>query len=94
MKFVAIINYAPDKAAIKAVGTAHHDYFRGLLDSGHLFAAGPLVDGAGALWIYEAETSEEADKRVRDDPYNAAGVFLKWQIHPLAYWSSKTHKGA
>ena len=89
MKFVAIIDYTSDKAAIKAAGSAHREYFRGLLDSGHLFAAGPLADDAGALWIYEAETPSEADKRVRDDSYNAAGVFLKWQIHPVAYWPAK-----
>ena len=93
MKFVAIIDYASNKAAVEAAGSTHRDYFRGLLDSGHLFAAGPLADDAGALWIYEAETPSEADKRVRDNPCNAARVFLKWQIHPVACWSAKAHKG-
>jgi hypothetical protein len=58
-----------------------------------LFAAGPFTDDSGALWIYEAETLDQAENRIEDDPYHAAGVILKWQIHPLAYWSAKEHKG-
>ena len=56
MKFVAVIDYASDKAAIKAVGSAHRDYFRGLLDRGHLLGAGTFADDPGTVWIYEAET--------------------------------------
>ena len=93
MKFVAIIDYSSDQAAIKTVGPAHRDYFRGLLASGHLLGAGPLADDAGAVWVYEAETPAEAEQRIQDDPYNAAGVFSKWQIHAVAYWSAKASQG-
>ncbi len=94
MKFAALITYGPDKKAAKDVFPGHRAYLRSLLDDGRLAAAGPLADGAGALWVFEAETLADADAVVRGDPSHAAGVFAAWQIHPLAYWSAKEAKGA
>jgi len=94
MKFAAMIEYSSDREAAKSNGPAHHDYMRSLLDDGRLFAAGPLADHLGALWIFEAETLDGAEELIRTDPYNAAGVFLNWKIRPLSSWSAKEHKGA
>ena len=93
MKFVALIEYNENADQMGTAGPRHHDYLHGLLDSGQLFAAGPFAEKAGALWVYEAETLEQAEDKVRDDPYNAAGVFSTWRIQPLAYWSARLHKG-
>jgi uncharacterized protein YciI len=54
-----------------------------------LLAAGPFTDNAGALNVYEAETLEQVDKRLRGDPFHAAGVMVKWHIQPLTDWSAK-----
>lgn len=94
MKFAAIIEYSLDKKAVKDVFPEHRKYLRSLLEGGQLFGAGPLADNAGALWVVEAETLEHAEQLIRDDPSHAAKVFVKWQIHPLAYWSAKEAKGA
>ena len=70
MKFVVVIEYNGNTDQIGPVGPRHHDYLRGLL-----FAAGPSTGKAGASWIYEAETLEQADNMIRNDPYHAAGMF-------------------
>ena len=67
MKFAVFIDYAPDKESINALGPAHRQYLRGLLDQGQLFAAGPFTDLLGALWVYEAETPERAEALIQGD---------------------------
>ncbi len=94
MKIAAIIEYAQDKEKIKAIAPVHRQYLRGFLENGQLRAAGPFAGHAGALWILEVETTEEAEEIIKADPYAAAGVFVKWQIRPLSYWSAKEAKGA
>lgn len=93
MKYAATIEYSADKEKVRSMGAAHHNYLLGLLNSGHLFAAGPFNDDLGALWVYDAESLEQAEAMIEADPYHAAGIFVRWQIHPLSYWSAKEHKG-
>ena len=89
MKFAAVIDYGADRDAVKAGFAEHRAYFRSLLESGQLLAAGPMAEEKGAIWIFQAETPEDAERVVAGDPYYPAGVFVKWQILPLAYWSAK-----
>ena len=37
---------------------------------------------SGALIIYEAATREEAESFLKGDPFNQAGIFLKYVIRP------------
>jgi uncharacterized protein YciI len=94
MKIATIMECSQDKDKIKAFAAAHRQYFRDFLDNGQLRVAGPLTDNAGALWILEVETTEEVETIIKGDPYFTAGVFVKWQIIPLAYWSAKEAKGS
>ena len=94
MKFAAIIEYGPDKEKVKIHHPAHRAYLRGFLENGQLRAAGPFVDDAGALWVLDAESAEAAEEIVKGDPYVVAGVLVKWQIRPIAYWSAQEAKGA
>lgn len=94
MKFAAIIEYGPDKEKVKTYHAAHREYLRQFLENGQLRAAGPFADDAGALWILDAETAEAAEEIVQADPYVAAGVLVKLQIRPIAYWSAQEAKGA
>ena len=93
MKFAVRIDYAPERERLLSGAPAHRVYFRGLLADGRLLAAGPFTDDAGALWISQADTPEQAEQMVRNDPYAASGVFANWQVHRLAYWSAEAHKG-
>lgn len=82
MKFAAFIDYKQDRETIERVRPTHRQYLRSLLDTGKLFASGPFTDDSGALIIYEADTAEQAEAILKGDPFNAAGIFVKWKIMP------------
>lgn len=80
MKFAADIVYTRDAAKIAETRPAHREYLKGLLDSGHLAISGPFTDDSGGLLVYEAETQEEAEALLRNDPFTKAGVFVSWTM--------------
>ncbi len=82
MKFAAIIEYLQDKAKVEAIRPDHRQYLRSLKEKGQLAATGPFTDESGALIIYEAATKEEAEALIKADPFNQAGVFLKYTLRP------------
>jgi uncharacterized protein len=93
MKVVAIIEYNGIKEQIHAHYEAHREYLRQFLTNEQLRAAGPFADNAGALWVLEVQTTDEAEEMVKRDPFVEAGVIVNWQIRPLDYWSAKAAKG-
>jgi uncharacterized protein YciI len=90
MKFAAVIEYCPDKAKILEVRPAHREYLTGVVKSGRLVVGGPYIDDSGAIIIYEAESVEEAEKLLRDDPFAKQGVFVSWTIRPWKVVMSNT----
>ena len=94
MKVVAIIEYSGVEEQVQAHHKAHREYLRQFLTNEQLRAAGPFSDDAGALWVLEVQTAEEAEEIVKGDPFVAAGVIVSWQVRPLAYWSAQAAKGA
>lgn len=51
--------------------------------SGKIVMAGPMTDFAGSLFVVEAESQEEAERKIAADPYIAAGVFQRTEVHPF-----------
>jgi uncharacterized protein YciI len=82
MKWAAVIEYSTDTAKVEAARPAHRAYLTELLRSGRLACSGPFTDEPGALIVYEAESKEEAEELIRNDPFHAAGVFVRWQLRP------------
>lgn len=82
MKFAALIEYSQDQALVSAHRPAHRAYLTSLVEKNQLFASGPTEDGYGALIVYEADTPEAVEALIAADPFNAAGVFLKWTVRP------------
>jgi uncharacterized protein YciI len=82
MKFAAIIEYAQDKAKIAEVRPTHRQYLAGLRERGQLAASGPFTDDSGALIVYEAASKEEAESFLKADPFNQAGIFVRYQLRP------------
>ena len=82
MKFAAIIEYLQDKAKIAEVRPVHRQYLVSLKEKGQLAASGPFTDDSGALIVYEAATKEEAEALLKGDPFNQAGIFVKYVIRP------------
>ena len=62
MKFANYIGYVDDQDAVAAIRPTHRAYLAGLLESGQLAVAAPFDDGAGALFVYEAESIVIAEK--------------------------------
>ena len=93
MKVSAIIEYIKDEEKIKATHPAHRIYLRTFLENGKLLAAGPFSDNAGALWVLEVQSVEEAEEIVKGDPFVLANVIVSWKIRPFMYWSAKESKG-
>ena len=80
MKYAAVIEYIPDAEKVQLIRPRHREYLRGLKEGGRLAASGPFVDGSGALIIYEAESHEQAEQLLTEDPFHQAGVFEAWVI--------------
>lgn len=85
MKHFAIIAWdAPDSAAARtSARAAHFARIEGIMDS--LAIAGPLKDASGAftgsLVIVKAEDEAGARAILEADPYFAAGVWARFEIH-------------
>ena len=82
MKFAAIIDYGPDLSKIHEIRPTHRLYLGELLKNGKLAISGPFVDDSGALIVYEADSQEEAETLIANDPFSKAGVFAHWRIKP------------
>jgi uncharacterized protein len=90
MKFANYIRYIDDQDAISAIRPTHRSYLAGLLEHGQLAAAGPFLDGSGALFIYEADTIDAARELAAADPYTVGGVIKQQTITPWQLVYSNT----
>ena len=50
--------------------------------NGQLAASGPFTDDSGALIVYEAPSTAEAEKLLQGDPFNQNGIFVKYVLRP------------
>lgn len=82
MIYAAIAKYTPDAFLIAKARPAHREYLTGLRDQGKLVISGPFANDVGGLLVYEAETSDQVEQLIRDDPFAKQGVFLSWEIRP------------
>jgi uncharacterized protein YciI len=82
MKYAAVIEYIQDREKVEAARPAHRAYLAGLVEKNQLFAAGPFLDGYGALIVYEADSPEAVEALMKADPFHAAEVFVRWTVRP------------
>lgn len=93
MLYVLIGEDAPDSLAARmAARPAHLARLEALRDAGRLFVAGPMpaIDSpdpgpagfTGSLVIAEFGSLQEAEAWLADDPYVAAGVFVRTSTRP------------
>jgi uncharacterized protein YciI len=90
VKYANYIRYVDDQEAIAAIRPTHRAYLADLLAQGKLAAAGPFTDGAGALFIYEAENADVAEEFAAKDPYTVGGVIAEHTIKPWQLVYSNT----
>ncbi|PZE21402.1 YciI family protein [Paenibacillus xerothermodurans] len=69
MKYFAVFlpMLSPDKS--QEFRAQHLEFLAEKRKEGKIFANGRFVDGAGGLVIYMAETEEEVQQMVQQDPY-------------------------
>lgn len=79
--FAVVYTYGPpEEQAVHR--PAHREYLGELLSRGSLLVSGPYTDGTpAALLIFRAESAEEVEALLRQDPMHLNGVVLDWQIH-------------
>jgi uncharacterized protein YciI len=82
MIYAAICKYTPDSSIIAKTRPSHREYLTELQARDKLVISGPFSDDKGGLLVYEADSVEEVDKMVREDPFAIHGVFLSWEIRP------------
>jgi uncharacterized protein YciI len=80
MKYAALIQYTPDAATIAAARPAHREYLTRIKAADKLVMSGPFEGDVGALIVYEAESPEEAENLLKEDPFCKHGVFVSWNI--------------
>lgn len=59
----------------------HFQYLKELLAEGKLIMAGPCLDGAFGICVITADSSEDAEKIMLNDPAVANGVMTS-ELHP------------
>jgi hypothetical protein len=74
MKIVNNVTYIGDAEKVASVRPAHRAFMSRLGEQGRLVAAGPLCDGSGAIFIYEADNLEAAEAIFAQDPYTLGGM--------------------
>jgi len=82
MKFVNHVTYCEDQERVSALRPDHRKYAGGLMTQGKLVTGGPFTDGSGALFIYEADTFEEAQDLFAHDPFVTGGAIAHFDIRP------------
>jgi uncharacterized protein YciI len=81
MKIVNNVGYIGDAEKVASVRPAHRVFMSKLGEQGRLVAAGPLSDGSGAIFIYEADNLEDAEAIFAQDPYTLGGVVADHKMH-------------
>jgi len=81
MKYASLIQYTPDAATIAAARPAHREYLTRIKAADKLVMSGPFEGDTGALIVYEAESPEEAESLLKEDPFCKQGVFTSWTIY-------------
>jgi len=84
MLFIALGWDAPDAKEKRPRQLASHiKYWSDWVAAGRVVIAGPMLDSAGSVMIMRAESREEVDRKMRDDPFVREGIFARSEVHPF-----------
>ncbi|PSL41574.1 uncharacterized protein YciI [Planomicrobium soli] len=80
MTHYAVLLPLVDKEKSDQERPAHLAFLDEMKQAGHVSAFGRFVDGSGGLVIYNAETYEECEALVKQDPFVQSGA-RTYKIH-------------
>ncbi|MEI7419787.1 MAG: YciI family protein [Actinomycetes bacterium] len=72
--FVVTYGYSADEIELNQIRPTHRVWLKDQLDSGRLLASGPMVDRPSALLVWSAESIEELNALLDQDPFEIAGM--------------------
>ena len=72
--------YVSDRSHVQRVRAAHRSYDRAIKANGQLMLAGVFSHDSGGMFIYRAQSRDEAMALVQADPYYAEGVFETYEL--------------
>ncbi len=74
MLVLAILRYEKPLEEVEKHTAAHRAYLKTLFDKGVLLASGPFQPRNGGLLLFRAETRDEVDLLLCDDPFLENGI--------------------
>jgi len=81
-KYVVILKDKISNEIEDGLNRRHVDHLKQTALDGHLFLCGPLIGHGGAMQIIEANSKEEAEEMIQNDPFIAEGFYQTYEI----YW--------
>jgi len=72
--FAVTYTFSAEPDEVNQIRPTHRVWLAEQLESGALLASGPMVDRPAALLIFNAESIEELNALLDQDPYEQAGV--------------------
>ena len=72
--FAVTYTFSAEPEEVNQIRPTHRVWLAEQLESGALLASGPMVDSPAALLIFRAESIEELNALLDQDPYEQAGV--------------------
>lgn len=72
--FAVTYNFSADPDEVNQIRPVHRQWLSSQLAEGSLLASGPMVDRSAALLIFKAESIEQLNALLDQDPYEIAGV--------------------
>jgi uncharacterized protein YciI len=80
--YAALIRYIDNVVELRAPHRPKHlEYLENLHGQGKVLMAGAWADPVdGALFVYRADSREEVEQLIANDPYNRAGLFVEVTI--------------
>lgn len=82
MPYIVLFTDNPDHEDQRQIHMQAHLSFLETLGP-KMLAAGPLLDegsGQGGLWLVEADTTDQVEQMIRDDPFYPTGLRQSWRI--------------
>jgi uncharacterized protein YciI len=72
--FAVTYTFSAEPDEVNQIRPTHREWLAELLAEGSLLASGPMVDRPAALLIFKAESIEQLNALLDQDPYEIAGV--------------------
>ncbi len=90
-KYVVILKNKVSDVIEDGLNRRHVAHLKKCSDEGLLFLCGPLIGHGGAMQILLAETKEEAEEMIKQDPFVSEGFYRDYEIYWLLEANSENN---